>query len=154
MCQCLRYVAHTHGASLVFYSMNDAVLAKRSKEMMSHYGFGTSSPWVYISVGHFSLFIAEKFWLIFLLSVLSQYGYVWSIIESFFCFRTVSKFKAEMISIQASPLKTRTLLEIMKYRLNVVFFHSLSPHSFIFLSDFLLFYFTEILSCYAMLLIL
>lgn len=46
LCQCLRYVSHAHGASLIFYSMNDSVLVKRSKEMISHYGFGTPHPWV------------------------------------------------------------------------------------------------------------
>ncbi|KAL5239847.1 hypothetical protein ACI65C_007257 [Semiaphis heraclei] len=44
LCQCLRYVAHTYGASLFFYGVNDAVLVKISKEMMSHYGFGTPYP--------------------------------------------------------------------------------------------------------------
>ncbi|KAL4141524.1 hypothetical protein QTP88_004152 [Uroleucon formosanum] len=44
LCQCLRYVAHTYGASLIFYGVNDAVLMKISKEMMSHYGFGTPYP--------------------------------------------------------------------------------------------------------------
>ncbi|XP_060850810.1 cytoplasmic dynein 2 light intermediate chain 1 isoform X1 [Rhopalosiphum padi] len=44
LCQCLRYVAHTYGASLIFYGVNDTVLVKVSKEMMSHYGFGTPYP--------------------------------------------------------------------------------------------------------------
>ncbi|KAF0761709.1 cytoplasmic dynein 2 light intermediate chain 1 [Aphis craccivora] len=44
LCQCLRYVAHTWGASLIFYSVNDTILVKVSKEMMSHYGFGTPYP--------------------------------------------------------------------------------------------------------------
>lgn len=44
LCQCLRYVAHTWGASLIFYGVNDTILVKASKEMMSHYGFGTPYP--------------------------------------------------------------------------------------------------------------
>ncbi|VVC34099.1 Hypothetical protein CINCED_3A001829 [Cinara cedri] len=48
LCQCLRYVAQTFGASLFFYAMNDAALVKRSKEIMSHYGFGTPFPKTYV----------------------------------------------------------------------------------------------------------
>ncbi|XP_050525012.1 cytoplasmic dynein 2 light intermediate chain 1 isoform X2 [Daktulosphaira vitifoliae] len=42
ICQSMRYVAHTNRASLLFYSTNDATLVKKAKEVMSHYGFGTS----------------------------------------------------------------------------------------------------------------
>lgn len=42
ICRALRYVAHTHGASLHFFSAKDAGLIKKSKELLSHYAFGTT----------------------------------------------------------------------------------------------------------------
>ncbi|KAB7507558.1 Cytoplasmic dynein 2 light intermediate chain 1, partial [Armadillidium nasatum] len=36
------YVAHTNGASLLFFSSRDTGLIKKTKELLSHYGFGTS----------------------------------------------------------------------------------------------------------------
>ncbi|XP_071522819.1 cytoplasmic dynein 2 light intermediate chain 1 [Panulirus ornatus] len=42
VCRALRYVAHTHGASLQFFSAKDTGLVKKAKELLSHYAFGTS----------------------------------------------------------------------------------------------------------------
>nr|XP_045589452.1 cytoplasmic dynein 2 light intermediate chain 1-like isoform X2 [Procambarus clarkii] len=42
ICRALRYVAHTHGASLHFFSAKDAGLIKKSMELLSHYAFGTT----------------------------------------------------------------------------------------------------------------
>lgn len=41
-CRALRYVAHTHGASLQFFSARDAGLVKKAKELLSHLAFGTA----------------------------------------------------------------------------------------------------------------
>ncbi|XP_075225368.1 cytoplasmic dynein 2 light intermediate chain 1-like isoform X2 [Lycorma delicatula] len=43
VCRCLRYIAHTSCATLVFYSSKDAALVKRTRELLSHYAFGTTS---------------------------------------------------------------------------------------------------------------
>nr|CAD7425879.1 unnamed protein product [Timema monikensis] len=42
MCRCLRYVAHTLGATLQFYSVKDTGLVKKAKDLLSHHGFGTN----------------------------------------------------------------------------------------------------------------
>uniref|UniRef100_A0A6A7G9N5 Cytoplasmic dynein 2 light intermediate chain 1 n=1 Tax=Hirondellea gigas TaxID=1518452 RepID=A0A6A7G9N5_9CRUS len=42
LCRALRFVAHTNGASLQFFSARDAGLIKKAKELMSHFGFGTT----------------------------------------------------------------------------------------------------------------
>ncbi|XP_050441539.1 cytoplasmic dynein 2 light intermediate chain 1 [Adelges cooleyi] len=57
VCQSLRYVAHTYGASLLFYSTNEAILVKRAKEVLSHYGFGTSYSKNYVQDSNKPLFI-------------------------------------------------------------------------------------------------
>ncbi|XP_063227498.1 cytoplasmic dynein 2 light intermediate chain 1 [Bacillus rossius redtenbacheri] len=43
VCRCLRYVAHTLGASLQFYSVKDAGLVKKAKDLLSHHGFGSAA---------------------------------------------------------------------------------------------------------------
>ncbi|KAJ8866916.1 hypothetical protein PR048_032778 [Dryococelus australis] len=42
ICRCLRYVAHTLGATLQFYSLKDAGLVKKAKDLLSHHGFGSA----------------------------------------------------------------------------------------------------------------
>ncbi|XP_069954573.1 cytoplasmic dynein 2 light intermediate chain 1 [Cherax quadricarinatus] len=42
ICRALRFVTHTHGASLHFFSAKDAGLVKKTKELLSHYAFGTT----------------------------------------------------------------------------------------------------------------
>ncbi|XP_076028760.1 cytoplasmic dynein 2 light intermediate chain 1 [Oratosquilla oratoria] len=41
-CRALRFMAHTLGASLHFFSAKDAGLIKKIKELFSHHGFGTA----------------------------------------------------------------------------------------------------------------
>ncbi|XP_068085310.1 cytoplasmic dynein 2 light intermediate chain 1 [Anabrus simplex] len=41
VCRTLRYVAHTLGASLQFYSIKESGLVKKAKDLLSHHGFGT-----------------------------------------------------------------------------------------------------------------
>ncbi|XP_021923284.1 cytoplasmic dynein 2 light intermediate chain 1 isoform X2 [Zootermopsis nevadensis] len=40
VCRCLRYVAHTLGATLQFYSLKDSGLVKKAKDLLNHHGFG------------------------------------------------------------------------------------------------------------------
>ncbi|XP_069686757.1 cytoplasmic dynein 2 light intermediate chain 1 [Periplaneta americana] len=40
VCRCLRYVAHTLGATLQFYSLKDSGLVKKAKDLLSHHAFG------------------------------------------------------------------------------------------------------------------
>lgn len=42
ICRALRFVAHTHGASLQFFSARDPGLVKKAKEVLSHLAFGTA----------------------------------------------------------------------------------------------------------------
>ncbi|GLH05592.1 Cytoplasmic dynein 2 light intermediate chain 1 [Gryllus bimaculatus] len=42
VCRSLRYVAHTLGASLQFYSLKEPGLIKKAKDLLSYHGFGTS----------------------------------------------------------------------------------------------------------------
>ncbi|XP_050731684.1 cytoplasmic dynein 2 light intermediate chain 1-like [Eriocheir sinensis] len=42
ICRALRFVAHTHGASLQFFSARDPGLVKKAKELLSHLAFGTA----------------------------------------------------------------------------------------------------------------
>ncbi|XP_069986955.1 cytoplasmic dynein 2 light intermediate chain 1 isoform X2 [Penaeus vannamei] len=41
ICRALRFAAHTHGASLQFFSARDPGLIKKAKELLSHFAFGT-----------------------------------------------------------------------------------------------------------------
>ncbi|KAK7068625.1 Cytoplasmic dynein 2 light intermediate chain 1 [Halocaridina rubra] len=41
VCRALRFIAHSNGASLQFFSARDAGLIKKSKELLSHFAFGT-----------------------------------------------------------------------------------------------------------------
>lgn len=41
ICRALRFIAHSYGASLQFFSARDAGLIKKAKELLSHYAFGT-----------------------------------------------------------------------------------------------------------------
>lgn len=43
MCRCLRSIAHTIGASLVFYTIKNSALAKTMRDTMNHLGFGSPS---------------------------------------------------------------------------------------------------------------
>ena len=40
MCRCLRYIAHTLGATLQFYSSKEPGLVKKAKDLLNHHGFG------------------------------------------------------------------------------------------------------------------
>ncbi|XP_018017122.1 uncharacterized protein LOC108673763 [Hyalella azteca] len=42
LCRGLRFVCHTNGAALQFFSSRDGGLVKKAKEIMSHYGFGSA----------------------------------------------------------------------------------------------------------------
>jgi hypothetical protein len=46
VCRCLRYVAHTLGATLQFYSLKESGLVKKAKDLLNHHGFG--APPVYV----------------------------------------------------------------------------------------------------------
>ncbi|XP_063709379.1 cytoplasmic dynein 2 light intermediate chain 1 [Culicoides brevitarsis] len=43
VCRCLRSIAHTIGAALVFYSVKNSALAKTMRDTMNHLGFGSPS---------------------------------------------------------------------------------------------------------------
>ncbi|KAF2358513.1 Dynein family light intermediate chain [Trinorchestia longiramus] len=42
LCRAMRYVCHTNGAALQFFSARDPGLVKRAKEIMSHFAFNTA----------------------------------------------------------------------------------------------------------------
>ncbi|KAK3881755.1 hypothetical protein Pcinc_013838 [Petrolisthes cinctipes] len=42
ICRALRYVAHTNGATLQFFSAKDPGLVKKAKELLGHFAFGTA----------------------------------------------------------------------------------------------------------------
>lgn len=46
ICRSLRYVAHTLGASLQFYSLYDIALVKKTKDMLRHLAFGSAPVYV------------------------------------------------------------------------------------------------------------
>ena len=39
ICRTLRYIAHSHGASLQFYSAMDTGLVKKARDLLSHFAF-------------------------------------------------------------------------------------------------------------------
>lgn len=41
MCRCLRSIAHTIGAALIFYSFKISALAKTVRDTMNHFAFGS-----------------------------------------------------------------------------------------------------------------
>ena len=41
ICRTLRYLAHTNGASVQFYSSRDPGLVKKARDLLSHHGFNT-----------------------------------------------------------------------------------------------------------------
>uniref|UniRef100_A0A336LPK3 Cytoplasmic dynein 2 light intermediate chain 1 n=1 Tax=Culicoides sonorensis TaxID=179676 RepID=A0A336LPK3_CULSO len=43
VCRCLRSIAHTIGAALIFYSVKNSALAKTMRDTMNHLGFGSPS---------------------------------------------------------------------------------------------------------------
>lgn len=43
VCRCLRSVAHTIGASLIYYSSNISQLSKILRDSLNHFGFGSPS---------------------------------------------------------------------------------------------------------------
>ena len=41
ICRSLRFLAHTHGATLQFYSAREPGLVKKARDLLSHHGFNT-----------------------------------------------------------------------------------------------------------------
>lgn len=57
ICRTFRFLAHSHGASLVYFSDNSEILVSRIRAFMSHYIFRTNAPKNIVTDHHQPLFI-------------------------------------------------------------------------------------------------